>query len=154
MIHEPVNSESNEPDKNPHELPRPHRDEQGQLLEILSLDYVYEALAHPRRRYLCYTLCDDIPRSLTDLATKIAAFENDSSEHAITASQRERVYVSLYHTHVPKLAADSVLTFDPEMETIGAAEHTEQVLTALEGMSASLVMAHPPRTGEMEYEKP
>lgn len=27
--------------------------------EILELDHVYEALGHPRRRYLCYTLFED-----------------------------------------------------------------------------------------------
>lgn len=105
---------------------------------ILDLDHVYEALGHPRRRYLCYTLLEDTKWSLTDLATKIAAWETDNPEHVITSRQRERVYVSLYHAHVPKLVDESVIAFDDATETITAAENAAQVLAALEGMGASL----------------
>ncbi|TYL36190.1 hypothetical protein CV102_23935 [Natronococcus pandeyae] len=106
--------------------------------EILELDHVYEALDHPRRRYLCYTLLEDTRWTLTDLATKLAAWENDISEHAVTSDQRERVYVSLYHAHVPKLVDESIITFDDVTETITTAENAAQVLAALEGMGASL----------------
>lgn len=106
--------------------------------DVLEIEHVYTALGHPRRRYLCYTLLEDAEWSLTDLATKIAAWENDISEQAVTENQRERVYVSLYHAHVPKLIDESVITFDELTETISASEHAEQVLTALEGMGASL----------------
>ncbi|MFC5367251.1 DUF7344 domain-containing protein [Salinirubrum litoreum] len=106
--------------------------------EILDLDHVYEALGHPRRRYLCYTLLEDAQWSLTDLATKIAAWEADVPEHAVGPDQRERVYVSLYHAHVPKLVDEGIVTFDEETETITAAENAEQVLAALSGMGASL----------------
>ena len=106
--------------------------------EILDLDHVYDALGHPRRRYLCYTLHEDTEWSLTDLATKIVAWENDVPEYAVTDLERERVYISLYHAHVPKLVDEGVITFDELTETIIAAENATQVLTALEGMGASL----------------
>ncbi|GCF13911.1 hypothetical protein Harman_18460 [Haloarcula mannanilytica] len=106
--------------------------------EVLELDPVYEALGHPRRRYLCYTLLEDAEWSLTDLATKIAAWEHDVPEHAVTRDQRQEVYISLYHAHIPKLADEGVITFDEATERIETAEHAEQVLTALEGMGASL----------------
>ncbi|NUB91324.1 hypothetical protein HT576_09880 [Haloterrigena sp. SYSU A121-1] len=105
---------------------------------ILELDHVYEALGHPRRRYLCYTLLEDTEWSLTDLAAKIAAWETDTPEHAVTELQRERVYVSLYHAHVPKLVDENVIAFDDATETITAARNAKQVLTALRGMGASL----------------
>lgn len=79
---------------------------------------------------------------MTDLATKIAAFEHDIPASAVTAHQRDQVYLSLYHTHVPKLVEDDVLTFDPAAETIAAAERTDQVLAALEGIGTRLAMAH------------
>ncbi|WP_458191019.1 DUF7344 domain-containing protein [Haladaptatus sp. NG-WS-4] len=122
---------------------------------ILETEHVYTALGHPRRRYLCYTLFEETEWSLTDLATKVAAWENDMSEQAVTENQRERVYVSLYHAHVPKLVDDSVITFDDVTETIRADEHAEQVLTALEGMGASLDIkqeAHARR--DMDAEEP
>ncbi|WP_255195356.1 DUF7344 domain-containing protein [Halorarius litoreus] len=106
--------------------------------DFLEIEPVYEALGHSRRRYLCYTLFETTEWSLTDLATKIAAWENDIPEHAVSADQREEVYVSLYHAHVPKLVDEDVITFDEATETITTAEHAEQVLTALEGIGASL----------------
>ena len=106
--------------------------------ELLELDHVYEALGHPRRRYLCYTLLEDEEWTLDELATKIAAWEGDVSEHAVADRQRQQAYVSLYHAHVPKLADDGIISFDPATETIRAAENADQVLATLEGLKASL----------------
>jgi len=105
---------------------------------ILEIEPVYEALGHSRRRYLCYTLLEDTEWSLTDLATKIAAWENDIPEHTVTEDKREEVYVSLYHAHIPKLVDEGVITFDEVTETITTGEHATQVLAALEGIGASL----------------
>lgn len=105
---------------------------------VLELDHVFQALAHPRRRYLCYTLLEDVEWSLTDLATKLAAWENDVPEHAVTHNQRRQVYVALYHSHVPKLVDEGVVTFDPTTEQIRAAENVSQVLAALAGMGTTL----------------
>lgn len=105
---------------------------------ILEIEHVYKALGHPRRRYLCYTLLEDTEWSLTDLAAKVAAWENDIPEHVLTDDQRERVYIALYHAHVPMLVEEGVITFDEATEAIAAADHAEQVLAALEGIGASL----------------
>ncbi len=106
--------------------------------DILEIEPVYEVLGHSRRRYLCYTLVESTEWSLTDLATKIAAWENDIPEHAVETTQQKKVYVSLYHAHVPKLVEEGVVTFDEATETITAGQHAEQVLAALEGIGASL----------------
>lgn len=106
--------------------------------DVLELDHVYIALGHPRRRYLCYTLLEATEWSLSDLATKIAAWEHEISEHAVSEDQREAVYVSLYHAHVPELVEEGVITFEKDTETITAAENAIQVLAALDGMGASL----------------
>ena len=113
-------------------------DSQSLPPDVLEIDPAYEALGHPRRRYLCYTLLEDTEWSLTELATKIAAWENDIPEHEVSEREREAVSVSLYHAHVPKLVDEGVIAFDDAMETITPAEHTEQVLTALEGIGASV----------------
>jgi hypothetical protein len=106
--------------------------------EILELDHVYEALSHPRRRYLCYTLLEDAEWSLTDLATKIAAWENDVPAHEVTDHQHKQVYVSLAHSHIPKLVDEGIIAFDELTETITPAEHAKQVIAALEGMATTL----------------
>jgi len=110
--------------------------------QVLEFDHVYEALNHSRRRYLCYLLLGDTERSLADLATKIAVWENDVPENAVTEHQRERVYLSLYHAHVPKLVDEDVIAFDDGSETVTPAENADQVLTALEGMGETLDGAH------------
>jgi hypothetical protein len=104
----------------------------------LGLDHVYEALGHPRRRYLCYSLLGDEDPSLSELATKIAAWENDVSEEAVEDSVQERVYVSLYHAHVPKLVDDGIVDFDEATETLTAAENADRVLGTLEALQSSL----------------
>ncbi|MCU4754108.1 hypothetical protein OB919_19345 [Halobacteria archaeon AArc-curdl1] len=106
--------------------------------DVLELDHVYEALGHPRRRYLCYTLLENTEWSTTELSTKIAAWEREVPDHKVTDDQRERVYVSLYHTHIPKLVDEGILSFDDASETITPASNAEQVLGALEGMGATL----------------
>lgn len=105
---------------------------------ILEIDYVYEAFGHSRRRYLCYSLLEDPEWSLDELARKIAAWENDDPEHAVTERTQEQVYVSLYHAHVPKLVDNGVISFDESDEEITPGENAEQVMEALEGMGASL----------------
>lgn len=133
MGHNPQGSADSETDPS---TPTP---ETRQIPEaVLELDHVHETLSHPRRRYLCYTLLEQTEWSLTDLATKIASWELEIPEHAVTADQRTAVYVSLYHSHVPNLVENRVVSFDESSETLSAAESADQVLAALEGMGASL----------------
>jgi hypothetical protein len=105
---------------------------------VLEIEAVYEALGHPRRRYLCYTLFEDAEWSLTELASKVAAWEDGVPESEVSDERQSEVYVSLYHAHAPKLVDEGVITFDESTETIAAADHAEQVLTALEQIGDTL----------------
>jgi hypothetical protein len=104
----------------------------------LHLDYLYDALAHPRRRYLCYLLSRDDEWTLADMATAVAAVENDVPASGVTEREYEGVYASLYHAHVPKLVEGGVLTFDPDAEVVGAGERADRVLAALEAIRERL----------------
>lgn len=107
--------------------------------EILEMEYVFEALAHPRRRYLVYSLLSDTRWTLRELATKLVAWERDISEEAVTAFDRDEMFVSLYHAHVPKLVDFDIIEYeDGEEGVVVAAENAVQVLAALEGLGASL----------------
>jgi hypothetical protein len=105
---------------------------------VLELQPVFEAIAHPRRRYLVYTLAEATEWSLDDLATKLAAWETDTPEANIPTLTRQEMYTSLYHAHVPKLVELDVIEFDAVTETITPGPHAVQVLTALEGAGGSL----------------
>jgi hypothetical protein len=104
----------------------------------LHLDYLYDALAHPRRRYLCHLLSRDGEWTLADIARAVAAVENDVPASGVTELEYEGVYTSLYHAHIPKLAEGGVVTFDPDAEVVGAGEHADRVLAALEAIRERL----------------
>lgn len=99
---------------------------------ILNENTMFEALAHERRRYLLYTLLEDQAWTLERLATKMAAWEVDTSVADVGEEEVERVYASLYHAHVPKLVDLDIIEFDRQTETITKGANAEQVLRVLE----------------------
>lgn len=105
---------------------------------LLSSDGVYESLSHPRRRYVCYLLGETDSWSLTDLATRIAAWESDAPPRTITDPHKERVYVSLYHLHVPKLVELNVVTFDEVSDRISAGACAADARALLRGVAVGV----------------
>lgn len=105
---------------------------------VLKTDRVFGAIDHPRRRYLLYALATDGAWTLRELATKLVAWERDIDENAVHEDQRDRMYVSLYHVHVPKLVEYGVIRFNEETETIASGDHAEQVFAVLNGIGGSL----------------
>jgi hypothetical protein len=106
---------------------------------ILELDEVFAALGHPRRRYLLYTLVNrSTEASLSDLATDIAAWELEKPASEVTAAKRRTVYISLYHSHVPKLASLGVVDYHETENVIVRAVNTAQVQAVLDGAGAEL----------------
>lgn len=99
---------------------------------LLAENDVFEALAHPRRRYILSTLLEDETRTLGTSARNLAAREAGIPPTAVADEDVERVYASLYHAHVPKLVDLDVIEFDRRAETITRGPNAEQVLTVLE----------------------
>jgi hypothetical protein len=50
--------------------------------------------------------------TMDELAEQIAAWENEIEVEELTSQQRKRVYVSLYQTHLPKLAEAGIVDYD------------------------------------------
>ena len=75
---------------------------------------------------------------MTELATKLVAWETGIPEDAVPEDEIDRMYASLYHAHIPKLVDERVIEFDADSETIRTGKYAEQVLTALAGAGASL----------------
>ena len=106
---------------------------------MLELEFVYEALAHPRRRYVVYSLLSSTRWTLAELATKLVAWERDVPEEDVPDFDRDEMYVSLYHAHVPKLVELDIVEFEDDgEEVIVASDNAIQVLTVLEGAGASI----------------
>ena len=89
----------------------------------LSQDIVFDILSSTRRRYVLYYLrTTDGPVRLTDLAEEVAAWENETDRAEITDQERKRVYVSLYQTHIPRLAEAGLVNYDKDSGQIELAE--------------------------------
>lgn len=117
--------------------------------EILELDHVFEGLAHPRRRYLLYTLQTGPNWILKDIAVKIAAWESEAADADPPDDHIEAVYISLYHNHVPKLASEDMIEFDEVTEQISPGPNAEQVLSILDtagGSTDSQLESHAEKT--------
>lgn len=94
----------------------------------LSQDVVFDILSSPRRRYVLYYLrTRDEPVQLTDLAEEVAAWENDTEPNEITEQERKRVYVSLYQTHIPRLAEAGLIDYNKDTGQIALAEEAAEI---------------------------
>jgi DNA-binding transcriptional ArsR family regulator len=87
----------------------------------LTQDVVFDILSSARRRYVLYLLRTEGEMELTELAEHVAAWENDTTIEELTKQQRKRVYVSLYQTHVPKLADAGLVDYDQDSGEVALA---------------------------------
>ena len=89
-----------------------------ELVADIPADDVFDLLSNERRRRVLQQLRTvDEPLTVTELAELVAATENDVSPEELTDKQRKRVYVSLYQTHVPRLADAGVVDYDEAEST-------------------------------------
>jgi len=94
----------------------------------LTRDRIFDILSSPRRRYVLYFLrTEPNPIQLTDLAEHVAAWENDTTVEELSTQQRKRVYVSLYQTHLPKLAETGLVNYDEESGDVAIAARASEI---------------------------
>jgi len=87
--------------------------------EELPLDQIFEVLKNRRRREVLHYLYDnDGSTTIGDLSEHIAAIENDVSVREVSSTQRKRVYVGLYQSHLPKMDGMGVIAFDQDRGTV------------------------------------
>ncbi|RLM57612.1 hypothetical protein DVK02_07600 [Halobellus sp. Atlit-31R] len=85
---------------------------------VLTLDDAFAVLNHRRRRYLLAQLARESELILEELAAKLVAWEERIDLIDVRSNCREQRYVSLYHTHVPKLVDADVIEFDEDEDRI------------------------------------
>jgi DNA-binding transcriptional ArsR family regulator len=83
-----------------------------------SLTRVFSALANPRRRRALHYLERHRELSLATLADEVAEREADVPLREIDEETVKTVYLSLYHTHVPKLEDAGIVAYDQESDWI------------------------------------
>lgn len=102
--------------------------------DSLSEETVFDALSSPRRRYLLYYLRRVGGNAdIDEIARQVAAWENGVAIEDVERQQRKRVYVSLYQTHVPKLAAAGVIEYDADAGTVALGRRAAAVDAHLAG---------------------
>nr|WP_231727760.1 hypothetical protein [Haloferax profundi] len=81
-------------------------------------DLAFEVLSCRRRRdALHYLLQQERTVELRELATNLAAWENDVPVEAVTYKQRMRVYTALRQSHLPKMDDNGIVEFDVDRGT-------------------------------------
>lgn len=80
----------------------------------LSHDEIFELLKNQRRRDVLEYLKsqEDRTATLDELATHIAAKENNIEVAQLSSSQRKRVYIGLYQSHLPKMDDLGVIDYN------------------------------------------
>lgn len=87
--------------------------------EMLTPDGIFELLSNHRRRMVLYYLRRERGTiGVNELAEQIASLENDVPVEELTSQQRKRVYVSLYQTHLPKMAESNAIEYDKDAGTV------------------------------------
>lgn len=106
----------------------------------LEKDHLFHILQNGRRRaVLRYLLSHDATSfELGDIAEAVAAWENDVSVRQVTSTQRQRVYISLYQNHLPKLSSYGVVEYDQPRGTVEPTPRVEQFAPYLEAGSCAL----------------
>lgn len=108
-------------------------------LEEVPLDTVYDVLRNERRRLVLYYLLEDPAHeaSIGELATQVAAWENNLVVEDVTPKLRKRTYNALQQTHLPKLDDSKVVEYDRTREHVWLSSDPKQLRIFLSGIPRS-----------------
>jgi hypothetical protein len=96
-------------------------------------DLAFEVLSCRRRRdALHYLLHQERTVELRELATKLAAWENDIPVEAVTYKQRMRVYTALRQSHLPKMDENGIVEFDADRGTATLTDEASELQVYLD----------------------
>lgn len=82
----------------------------------------HDLLASERRRHALACLADHGELALSDLADEVAAREHDAALPQVPEDAVLTTYLSLYHTHVPKLEQAAVVRYDQDRDAVALAD--------------------------------
>ena len=88
----------------------------------VSLDELFEMLSHEPRRRILVAVGRDNPRDEDEIASKLAATENEGDLDTI-----ELVKTKLYHVHLPKLDEAGLIDWNRESGRIRRGPRFEEI---------------------------
>lgn len=93
-----------------------------------AFDSVLDLCQNKRRRIVLGALTEE-ERSLTlnDLTKAVLKYNHHTPLTAASADVLSEIRVSLYHAHLPKLAAGGLITYDSKAELVEPTERLAQV---------------------------
>ncbi|WP_135855375.1 DUF7344 domain-containing protein [Halorussus salinus] len=92
----------------------------------LTRDDIFHVLQCRRRRLvLKYLQEHDTPVKMTDITEKIAAVEHDTTVAALKSQERQRVYIALYQSHLPKLDEEGIIQYQQNRGIVERTERTD-----------------------------
>lgn len=98
----------------------------------LSKDELFHLLQNQRRRrVLLYLQSVDSEVSMREVAEQVAAWENNTSIEALSSDERQRVYIALYQSHLPKLDDSGVLSYNQQRGIVERTSLADQLDTYL-----------------------
>lgn len=104
----------------------------------LSMDDTFHILQNERRRrVLQYLSNTEGPVNMRDIAEQVAAWEHDTTVQQLTSDQRQRVYIALYQSHLPKLADFDLITYNRSRGVVERTPLADQVAHYLNGADDS-----------------
>jgi hypothetical protein len=93
----------------------------------LSQDKIFHVLQTQRRRdALRYLKDNEGPVEMRTLAEQVAAWENDTTVEALASDERQRVYIALYQSHLPKLDDEGVIEYNQSRGVVERGPLAEQ----------------------------
>lgn len=105
------------------------------MMEDLSMDVAFTVLSHSHRRALLeclYQQGDGI--SLADAAEEVVQVNNDRPIQEIPAEVIKRVYMSLYHSHIPKLNEWGAVAYEQERDLVAITSQGEDLVEFMDAL--------------------
>ena len=93
-----------------------------------TVDSVLDMCQHQHRRIVLALLkTEQRSLTLTDLTQAVLKYNHQASPTAVSEDVLTEIRLSLYHAHLPKLASDGLITYDPDRQLVKPTEQFEQV---------------------------
>ena len=104
--------------------------------DLSALSNAFELLANERRLYAILRLRESESRmTVRGLATDIAAYERDRCPDDVSEETISRVYLSLLHTHLPRLHEMKVIEYHRASEYLVFSNNSPAVETVVDAVS-------------------